>query len=101
MTALSAESERFLADIREVRDEPWGTLHAEVKKRLTAIEAAARAAERERWTVERIEAALHSRCEDEVAKVAKVDPTRMMTMHFADAHHDAAARVLAAMEAPE
>lgn len=48
-------------------------------------------------TVDRVAAALHSRCMEEYAHARKVDPTRLLTMHMADAHHDAAARVVAAL----
>lgn len=65
-----------------------------VTESLAAIETAAIASVLD---VDRVAAALHSRCVEEYAHAAKVDPTRLLTMHMADAHHDAAARVVAAL----
>ena len=65
-----------------------------LRQHLVAIEAAAIASVLD---IDRVAAALHSRCVEEYAHAAKVDPTRLLTMHMADAHHDAAARVVAAL----
>jgi uncharacterized Ntn-hydrolase superfamily protein len=63
-----------------------------------AIEAEAARRERERWTVERVTAAIHAGCEAEWQRRAAAG-AMAITMHAADAHTETAARIVAAIRA--
>ena len=112
MTALLPESERLIVDIHArycnrsgpaMRSgDPRVTAHQVeglVADRLAAIEAAARATERERFSVERLARAIHAECEEVVAEKEARRPGGQYTLHDATAHLPRAAAILAALAA--